>query len=188
MTPLANRIIKAYYPEESTAFKYLYQHSLSVTRLAILIAEHNSKFKINMELLKNSAMLHDIGIFMTHAPGIGCYGSHEYIEHGYLGRDLLEKRGLHEIAPVCERHVGVGFNKQEILDKNLPIPYRDMMPVTMEEKIVCYADKFFSKQAAHLSTPKQIGKIRKKMFKYGPEKALLFNDLAELFGFTYIYD
>ncbi|MEZ4602993.1 MAG: hypothetical protein R2861_06175 [Desulfobacterales bacterium] len=34
----------------------------------------------------------------------------------------------------------------EIQTHHLPLPLRSMVPVTLEEEIICYADKFFSKK------------------------------------------
>ncbi len=187
MTEFAEEIIKKHYSEGSVAYNYLYHHSLSVTLLALKIADHNSGYTIDRELLANSAMLHDIGIILTHAPGIGCYGENEYIKHGFLGRELLEEEGLNEIAPVCERHVGVGFTLQEIINSNLPLPHREMLPLTIEEKIVCYADKFYSKKPSYLKTPKPMEKIRRKISGYGKDKINMFEAFVEQFGYRYIY-
>jgi uncharacterized protein len=41
--------------------------------------------------------------------------------------------------------VGAGISRGEICDRNLPLPRRDMLPTSLEEIIICYADKFFSK-------------------------------------------
>jgi uncharacterized protein len=43
------------------------------------------------------------------------------------------------VAKAIERHVGGGVPKEEA--KRLGWPARDFLPVTLEEKIVCYADK-----------------------------------------------
>ena len=90
-------------------------------------------------------MLHDIGIFMTNAPQLGCYGDKPYICHGYLGRELLEKEGFPKHAIVCETHIGVGLTIADIEKNNFPLPRRDMTPKTLEEQIVCFADNFFRK-------------------------------------------
>ena len=88
-------------------------------------------------------MLHDIGIGQCDAPGIHCHGTHLYIEHGYLGAELLRAEGLPRHALVCERHTGMGLSREMIEERGWPLPCRDMRPVTLEEKLVCYADKFF---------------------------------------------
>ncbi len=188
MTPVAEKIIKKYYKEKSDSYIYLYKHSCSVESLAVKIAQHNEQYSPNIEFIKTAAMLHDIGIFMTNAPGIGCFGKYPYIAHGYLGRELLEKENLKEIAPVCERHVGLGITVKDIISENLPLPKRNMVPVSIEEQIVCYADKFYSKKPKYLIHPKPLEKIRNKARKYGPEKAAIFEEFVNKFGSEYIYE
>jgi hypothetical protein len=56
-----------------------------------------------------------------------------------------QKKGHPELALVCERHIGVGISIAEIQHHNLPLPSRDMIPVSIEEQLICYSDKFFSK-------------------------------------------
>jgi len=41
-----------------------------------------------------------------------------------------------------ERHVGAGITQEEAV--KLGLPPRDYVPQTLEEKIVCYADKLIS--------------------------------------------
>ena len=91
-------------------------------------------------------MLHDIGIFLTDAPGIFCFGDKPYICHGYLGADLLREEGFPRHALVCERHTGAGISAESIIKQDLPIPHREMLPVSMEEQVICFADKFFQKR------------------------------------------
>ena len=176
------KIILKYYPKDTKRYKYYYTHVKAVTRLALRIAKDHPQYNPDLEYIEYASMLHDIGIFMTDAPEIGCTGKLPYICHGYLGRELLEKEGLEHIAPICERHIGVGITIEEIEARGLPIPKRDMTPQTIEEKIVCYADKFYSKSADDLNKPKSIEKIRRKMEKLGPEKLERFNQFVELFG------
>lgn len=187
MTKLADAIIDKYYNDNPLAYKLLYEHSLSVTNLALKISQNNKHLNADIEKLKNSAMLHDIGIFLTNAPDIGCNGKFPYLLHGVLGRTLLETEQLPEIAKVCERHVGVGFSIDEIQVQNLPFPKRDMLPDTVEEQIVCYADKFFSKKPNHISTPKPIEKIYQKIKSYGDAQLERFRRMVESFGYEYIY-
>ncbi|MDD5696051.1 MAG: HD domain-containing protein [Bacteroidales bacterium] len=181
-------IIRRYYPEGSLSYNYLLVHSQKVTEAALSIAVHNPLLSPDREIIRWSAMLHDIGIFMTDAPEIGCTGSFPYLAHGYLGRELLEKEGLHEIAPVCERHIGVGITLSDIIGYNMPLPHREMVPVTIEEKIVCYADKFYSKSDKYLTTPKPVEHIRNKISKYGGDKIEIFEEFIALFGVSYLYE
>lgn len=177
-----NKIILKHYPEGSLAYMYYFTHCVKVTELALKIIDHNQHLKIEKDIVIYGAMLHDIGIIKTTAPEIGCFGEFPYLAHTYLGRELLEKEGLKDIAPICERHVGVGLTKEDIIKAGFPLPHRDMIPLTMEEKLVCYADKFYSKSDNHLVIPRTLEKIRKKILKYGPDKLQKFDELVELFG------
>ncbi len=181
-------IIRKYYPGGSLSFNYLSIHSQKVTEASLLIASHNPAMKADMEIIRWSAMLHDIGIFLTQSPEIGCTGPFPYIAHGYLGRELLEREGLHEIAPVCERHIGLGITLSDIITYNMPLPHREMVPVTIEEKIVCYADKFYSKNEKYLTTPKSIEQILRKVMKYGEDKVAVFEEFVKVFGVEYLYE
>ena len=139
------------------------------------------------EVVEFGGMLHDIGILYTDAPEIGCFGDLPYIAHGYIGRELLEKEGLPMIAPICERHIGVGISTEDIEKRHLPLPKRDMTPQSIEEKIICYADKFYSKSASNLLLPKPLDKVKKSISKFGEDKWKVFEGMMELFGTDFIY-
>ena len=179
----ADKLLKKYYLGSTTAFKYLHQHSVAVAEYAVQIAERNKNMNPDINFVHTSALLHDIAIFMTHAPGIGCYGKFPYLAHGYLGKRLLDYEGYPEHALVCERHVGVGITKEDVVKSDLPLPHLDMIPITVEEEIVCYADKFFSKIPGRLTTPKDPDKIIRKLEKYGPEKPEIFKGYIQKYGF-----
>ena len=104
-----------------------------------------------------AAMLHDIGIFKTNAPGILCFGTEPYIRHGLMGGELLRAEGLPRHARVAERHTGTGLTEEIIRRQQLPLPFQDFSPETIEEQIVCFADKFFSKtHLERIRTPEQV--------------------------------
>ena len=138
-------IINKYYPEDNELKHILLAHSRSVADKALWIAGKHPELNLDKQFLEEAAMLHDIGIFMTDAEGICCFGSYPYICHGYLGADLMRKEGFPRHALVCERHTGAGMSLQSIIDQQLPVPHRNMVPVSLEEQVICFADKFFSK-------------------------------------------
>jgi len=178
--PLA--VIRKYYPPESLAYEILTEHSGRVAEKALKVADSVSHLSPDRTFLKEAAMLHDIGIFMTDQPSLGCFGDEEYICHGYLGRELLEREGLPLHALVCERHTGVGLTAADIEQYDLPLPRRDMMPLSLEEKIICYADKFYSKNAASLGVEKPVEKVRAEMAGYGDAILERFEELHSLFS------
>lgn len=125
-------------------------------------------------------MLHDIGIFKCDAAGIQCFGTEPYICHGRIGAELLGSEGFPRHARVCERHTGAGITKAQIIAQNLPLPQQDFLPETMEEKVICYADKFFSK--THLDREKTIEQVEKSLSKFGEEGVLRFREWEKCFG------
>lgn len=153
-------LIQKYYTPGTELYHVLVTHSEQVRDLALEVAKKHPELDADIEFIAEAAMLHDIGIFLCDAPRIFCHGSHQYIEHGYLGADLLRKEGLDRHALVCERHTGTGISLEKIKEHNLPVPHRDMLPVTIEEQIICYADKFFSKTALNsMHDPEKISKM-----------------------------
>src|SRR5512143_1169844 len=149
-------IIIRYYEPSSKAFRILKEHGELVAQRALKAARHVGHLGPDMSFIESAAMLHDIGIFLTRSPGLDCHGSEPYVRHGILGREILDALGLPRHALVCERHVGVGISAEDVRSSNLPLPQRDMRPVTVEEQIICYADKFFSKNGGGASREKSI--------------------------------
>ena len=91
----------------------------------------------------------------------------------------MQKEGYLRHAMVCERHTGAGLSLQSIQAQNLPVPHREMVPVSLEEQVICFADKFFSK--TRLDSEKSVEKALKSISKYGEEGVLRFNDWCERF-------
>jgi uncharacterized protein len=174
------KIIEKYYPKDTELYRISLSHAISVTNLALKIVDQHPELSLDKEFVREAAMLHDIGIFMCNAPEICCVGAHKYIEHGYLGADLLRSEGLPHHALVCERHTGAGISKSRIMKNKLPLPLRDMRPQTLEEKVICYADKFYSK--TKLGSKATVESIRKKLEKHGKASVNRFDRWHEMFS------
>ena len=126
-------IIDKYYPEDDELKRLLLKHSRQVADRCLLICDRHPELHIDREFVEEAAMLHDIGIYRCDAPSIHCHGTEPYIRHGQIGGDILREEGFPRHARVCERHTGTGLPGFE--------------PETLEEQIVCYADKFYSKSS-----------------------------------------
>lgn len=113
-------LIKKYYTEGSDIYTMLVKHSSDVMHKAVSIVEKHPELGADLEFVKEAAMLHDIGIYLTYAPSIHCYGQHPYLCHGYLGAELMYKEGFPRHALVCERHTGTGISLEEIIEKIYP--------------------------------------------------------------------
>lgn len=179
------KAIDSYYPVGRKARGILLIHSRCVADLALQIAS-----ALNMPLdpadIECAAMIHDIGIIATDAPGIDCHGSLPYLCHGPAGADMLRRLGAPEqYALVAERHTGAGLLPAEIEAAGLPLPAgRSYMPQSLLERLICYADCFYSKgdDEDMLRVRKPLERVRKSMARFGPGVLGRFEELHREFG------
>ncbi len=177
----AHLLLEKYFPgPESLAI--VREHSRLVAAKALSVADALGDTAIDRQFVEEAALLHDIGVCRTHVPSIGCTGVEPYIRHGLLGREILEAEGLPRHALVCERHIGVGLTAADVRAQNLPLPERDMTPLSVEERIVCFADLFYSKHPGSVGVEKSIEKVRKSIGKYGEHKVGIFDSWLREFG------
>lgn len=149
-------------------------HSHQVTRLALRVAEQvGQNESVDKDFIEQAALLHDIGMLFTDTPKLGCHGNRPYITHGIIGAEILREEGLPRHALVCERHIGVGLSIEDIRDQGLPLPLRDMRPRTLEEKIVAYADLFYSKTRQGMRTAEM---VRMALVRHGQYKVRIFDE------------
>lgn len=174
-----NALIDKYYSDNEPLRQLLLVHSRLVADKALAIARAHPELGADLQFLEEGAMIHDIGIFLTDAAPIHCFGTHPYICHGYLGADLMRSEGFPRHALVCERHTGTGLGLKEILEQDLPVPHRDMVPVSIEEILVCFADKFFSKTRP--TEEKSIQKVELSLQRFGPGCVNQFRAWCERF-------
>ena len=179
-----DNIIEQYYTPGTALHAMLVEHSRQVTELALrLTMRYNVRHRdaIDLQFVREAAMLHDIGIIGTDAAGIHCHGSAPYICHGTIGAEMLRTHDLPRHALVCERHTGTGLTLTDIEQRHLPLPHRDLLPVSLEEKVICYADKFFSK--THLGEPpRTIERVKRSLEKFGEDTVTRLDELIALFG------
>lgn len=173
-------VLQKYYPETTRVHDILLVHSEQVAKRLLRIAIARPDIRADWDFVYESAFLHDIGIFMCNAPSIECFGTHLYIEHGYLGADLLRTNNLSKHALVAERHTGTGITREQIERDHLPLPNRIYEPQTLEEQLVAYADKFYSKTRLGQETPLEI--VRKKMEKFGENSLAKFDNWVARFS------
>ena len=172
-------IINKYYPEDNELRHILLVHSRAVADKALAIADRHPELSLDRQFIEEAAMLHDIGIVRCNAPGIQCFGAEPYICHGRIGADMLRAEGFPRHARVCERHTGAGITRSQIIEQKLPLPEQDFLPETMEEKVICYADKLFSK--THLDEEKTIEQAIASLSKFGEEGVARFREWVKMF-------
>lgn len=174
-----NDVIKKYYPKDNELRRLLMRHSRDVADMALKICDRHPELDFDRRFVEEAAMLHDIGIFLTDAPGIHCHGKDPYILHGLDGGKLMRDCGLLRHARVCERHTGAGITAEEVRRQNLPMPEQDYLPETLEEQVVCYADKFFSKSSPNRQ--KTIEQAERSVAKHGLDGLTRFRQWEQLF-------
>lgn len=173
-------IIDKYYPEDNELKHILMVHSRSVADKALAIVDQHPELNADRQFVEEAAMLHDIGVFRCDAASIQCFGTAPYICHGTIGAELLRAEGFPLHARVCERHTGAGLSLEEIEQQHLPVPHQDLLPETVEEEIVCYADKFFSK--TKLTTEKTLEQAIHSLSKFGEKGVERFVKWSKRFG------
>ncbi len=172
-------VFNKYYQPGTPLYNSVWSHSRLVADKALQLAQAHPELEIDLDFVYEAAMIHDIGVFLTNAPSIYCTGDQPYICHGVLGAELMRADGYPRHALVCERHTGTGLTVADIIAQNLPLPHRDMCPVSLEEKLVCFADKFYSKSNPDREKP--IDKVRKSVARYGEDSLRRFEEMAALF-------
>lgn len=173
-------VLTRFYPVGSRTLDLLMHHGELVGRKALSILDRAVWLNVDREFVFQAAMLHDVGIGCTRCPQLGCNGTLPYVCHGVAGRAMLMKLGLNRHGLVCERHVGVGIRADEAAGQGLPLPDRDMLPLSLEERLICYADKFYSKtDNGRHENP--IDGIIAGLSRYGPAMTNRFQALHRLF-------
>jgi uncharacterized protein len=166
-------LLRKHHDPGNPTYDLLAVHSVLVAHRARAIADayarrHPDRPPPDLDFVTEAALLHDIGIGRCRAETIFCFGSAPYIQHGAIGREILEDEGLPRHALVCERHTGAGISAEEVRREKLPLAERDYLPESIEEKIICVADKFYSKNPARLWRPRSLRRIAAGLAQWGP--------------------
>ena len=136
--------------------------------------------QIYLELAEAGALLHDIGVYLLYKSN-GEIDKPNYITHGTLGYDLLQRAGyVEELCRFAKFHTGVGITKAEILEKNLPLAPMDYFAESPEEKLVMYADKFHSKSLPPAFNSAE--HYKELLQNFGQDKIAMFEDFINIFG------
>jgi uncharacterized protein len=107
------------------------RHCNAVAELAVELAQilRRKGLDVNVRLVEAGALLHDVGRSRTHT-----------VNHVIAGVEIARSAGLSpSLVSIIKKHVGGGITAEEA--EKLRWPKDNYMPLTLEEKIVCYADK-----------------------------------------------
>jgi uncharacterized protein len=167
-------LINKYYPVGTRTHKIYLIHVVLVTNKALQIARGLQLDPATQEFIEEASMLHDIGVREVDSPKMDCTGQLPYIAHGVAGGKILRAENLPTHALVAERHVGVGLSRQEIAARQLPLPAQDFMPESLPERIITYADLFFSKREPTLWQEDTADAVAAELAEYGAEQVAIF--------------
>jgi len=108
------------------------RHSEKVADKALEIASKITKANVDLNLIEIGSILHDIGRTKIHS-----------FKHAFIGGKILKERGFSEkLVKICETHILGGLDKEDAAEFGLP--EKDYLPMSLEEKIICLADKLIA--------------------------------------------
>ena len=133
------------------------RHSEKVADKALEIANKITKVEVDKNLIEIGALLHDIGRTKTHG-----------FKHALIGGKILREKGFSDkLAKICETHILGGLDVEDA--KRFGLPEKDFLPVSLEEKIICLADK-------HMAGTREVTikeRFNRWFQKYGKSQILL---------------
>jgi uncharacterized protein len=157
---------------ESQCAVNVIKHCKAVAKLALETAEacKAKGLNVDFELVEIGALLHDIGRSKTHT-----------VHHAVVGAEIAESAGLPEpVISIIKRHVGGGITTSEA--EELGWPKDVYVPVTLEEKIVSYADKLIE-NSKRVLIEIAIEKLSNELKHEAAERVRkLHEEIAELSG------
>jgi uncharacterized protein (TIGR00295 family) len=110
---------------------HIVRHGQAVAMAAEIMADEAERKgrAVDKKAVIAAALLHDLGRSKS-----------QTVRHGVEGAEILEKEGVDKkMVEIVRRHVGAGISPEEA--KKLGLPDFDYVPRTLEERIVCFADK-----------------------------------------------
>ncbi|MGX1315776.1 uncharacterized protein RKD24_005895 [Streptomyces calvus] len=173
------RALHEKYAPTAEAFALVHTHCEIVWSIAEQLISA-SRLDVDAELVRAGCLLHDIGVYRLYGDD-GRLDHGNYVRHGLLGHEILEREGFPEpLRRFCSHHTGVGITRQDVLAQGLPLPPADYLAVTHEERLVMYADKFHTKSrpSVFLSPDEYAAHVR----RFGEEKVTAFGALRAEFG------
>jgi uncharacterized protein len=148
------------------------RHCVAVADLAVETAKQLEEkgLMIDVDLVEVGALLHDLGRSKNHT-----------VDHAIIGAQMAQTLGLPEsVIRIIKRHVGAGISADEAA--KLGWPKDSYTPQTVEEKVVCYADKLID-HGKRKPIETEIAKLQKENKKEAAERVRKLNDeITNLLG------
>ncbi|MER5596442.1 HD domain-containing protein [Streptomyces sp. NPDC002265] len=178
-SPAEIRSLHEKYAPGSDAFDLVFTHCEIVWSIAEKLIATAGR-DLDADLVRAGCLLHDIGVYRL-IDETGRIDEANYLRHGLLGHEILAAEGFPEaLCRFCSCHTGVGLTKHDVESQGLPLPVADYVAVTVEERLVMYADKFHSKS----DPPKFLSadSYARYVARFGRDKVSAFARLRAEFG------
>lgn len=174
------------YPEKWLELTWIHTNIIWEIAQKLVLKLKNQGIKVDMDLLEKGVMLHDLGVYLCFDEDLNPDKSlPQYIYHGFIGADLILKEGFgEEVARFARNHSATGFTIEDIERENLQVEKKDYIPVTVEEEILCYADKFHTKHPSFSTYQEQVVRIA----KFDPNRALKMEVFKKKYGIPDLSD
>ncbi len=147
-------------------------HCVAVADLAVETAKQLEEkgLTIDVDLVEVGALLHDLGRSKNHT-----------VDHAIIGAQMAQTLGLPEsVIRIMKRHVGAGISAGEAA--KIGWPKDTYMPQTLEEKVVCYADKLID-HGKRKPIETEITKLQKENKREAAERVRkLYDEITTLLG------
>ncbi len=148
------------------------RHCVAVADLAVKTAKQleGKGLTINVDLVEAGALLHDLGRSKNHT-----------VDHAIIGAQMAQTLGMPKsIIRIIKRHVGAGISAGEAA--KLGWPKDTYIPQTLEEKVICYADKLID-HGERKPIEIEISKLEKENRKEAAERVRkLYDEISNLLG------
>lgn len=161
----------------------VWNHCQIVKEIALQLACNPGKKmpqKLDINLIIIGSLIHDIGVYY-------CYDevfnpkqkASAYFYHGWIGEKLLRELGFPtKITRFATSHTSTGITIKDIQRENLNLELKDYSPVTLEEELVNYADKFHTKSPGFVTYKQAV----EKLVKFDPGRKIKMARLKKKFG------
>lgn len=163
-------------------FDLIWTHSEIIRKISLIIADNLEKtrnIEVDREIIEIGAMVHDIGYYHCYDDELNVDCKTLPILHGFKGAEILKGEGFPESwQRFCLVHSATGFTKEDVAREKMPVAADDYLPITIEEEIVTYADKYHTKHPAFDSYEN----ITSRIGKFDPDRKVRFETLRKKYG------
>ena len=163
------------------SFDINWTHSLIVKEIAMQFTKKLKKrgLEVNEDMVKIGALIHDIGVYQIWEAESSNMRNIPYISHGLIGYNILIKEGYSiKHSRFALTHTGLGITKENIKEQKLQLPLNDYIPITLEEELIAFADRFHTKQPSFCTFEEE----KRKLEKFDSIKGMKMDLFKKKFG------